>query len=372
MSGDLVDGHLLGDAAQRTAVRDRFEPAGFEQIGSFRVGDDRAGSKDRTRVGQTLYARRDIYGSAEIVLALVENDGQAGSLMDPYLEQLPVAGARVVEIAHCLSHAQRSSNRPIRGREGRHYRVAAGFDHGTRLGGDNLVEELKMRSDEVKRDQVANPLIEFGRAPEVREQERQAGDLQALIDVNRVGAVDIAKDLVRQQALCAQEGLSPAEKLLEVVSRDPQSRQHPGVGAIFEGQAQRPGVQLYGFSRRTHLVEDEGKVLAVARRLALDIEELGRVRHRVEDDHEFRRQLQRKEGLFARRKLDRVEGDFLDQLIEIFGQIDGRTPEYLAKVLRKGKLVRVVRRDLAHSPADCEDDLDDFVEYRLITDGAPN
>src|SRR5712691_3036622 len=143
MSGDLVDGHLLGDAAKRTAMRDRFEPVGFYQIGSFRVGDDRAGRKDRTRVGQTLYARRDIHGSTEVVLAFVENDGQAGSLMDAYLEQLPVAGAHVVEITHCLSHAQRSGNRPIRGREGSHYCVAAGLDHGTRFGGDDLVEELK-------------------------------------------------------------------------------------------------------------------------------------------------------------------------------------------------------------------------------------
>jgi hypothetical protein len=61
-----------------------------------------------------------------------------------------------------------------------------------------------MRSDHVKGDQVADALVEFGGAFEVREQECQAGDLEPLVDVDRIGAVDIAKDLVRQQALCGQ------------------------------------------------------------------------------------------------------------------------------------------------------------------------
>ena len=54
--------------------------------------DDRPGRQDRTRVGQTLHARRDIDGTAEIVLAVVENDGEARPLVDADLEQQPVAG----------------------------------------------------------------------------------------------------------------------------------------------------------------------------------------------------------------------------------------------------------------------------------------
>src|SRR6202030_4866775 len=139
-------------------------------------------------------------------------------------EQL-FAAVSLIEAAHSLAHAQRSGNRSIGGREGRHHRVAAGLDHGAALGGDDLVENLKMRSDQVKRDQVAKPLIEFGRASEIGEQECQAGDLQALIDIDRVDAVDVAEDLAREQPLCRKEWLTPAEKLFELAAGDPQPGQ---------------------------------------------------------------------------------------------------------------------------------------------------
>ena len=114
----------------------------------------------------------------------------------------------------------------------------------------------------------------------------------------------------------------------------------------------------------------EREALALARRLALHVEELRRVRHRVEDDHELRRQLQRQDGLLAGRQLDRLERDLLDQPLEILGQIDARAPEDLAKVLREGKPVGVVRRDPAHPGADREGHLDHLVERRLVAGGA--
>ena len=106
-----------------------------------------------------------------------------------------------------------------------------------------------------------------------------------------------------------------------------------------ERQAQWPRTQLYGFCRRTHLVEDQRKALAFVRRLAFDIEELGGVRHRIEDNHKIRRQLQRKLRLPAGRKLDCIKRDLLNQPIEVIWKIDRRAPEYLAKILRERKLV---------------------------------
>jgi hypothetical protein len=128
---------------------------------------------------------------------------------------------------------------------------------------------------------------------------------------------------------------------------------------------------LYGFRRRAHLVEDERKALAFVRRLAFDVEELDGVRHRIEDDHKIRRQLQRKLRLPAGRKLDRIKRDFLDQPIEVIWKIDRRAPEYLAKILRERKLVGIMRRDPAHPPADRECHLDDLVERQRITRRAP-
>jgi len=105
--------------------------------------------------------------------------------------------------------------------ESRHGRITNRLDHGARLGSDDFVEDLEMRSDHVERNQIADALIEFGGAFEIRKQERQAGDLEPLVDIDRVGTVEIAKDLVRQQAFCGQEGFASAEKLMELISGDP-------------------------------------------------------------------------------------------------------------------------------------------------------
>jgi len=201
-----------------------------------------------------------------------------------------------------------------------------------------------MRAHEVERGEIADAFIKLGRASEIREQEGQAGDFEPLMYVHRVGAVEIAKDLVGEQAFGRQEGLAPAQELLKLAPRDPQFRQHPGFGVVFERQAQWPRTQLYGFRRRAHLVEDERKALAFVRRLAFDVEELGGVRHRIEDDHKIRRQLQRKLRLPAGRKLDRIKRDLLDQSIEVIWKIDRRAPEYLAKILRERKLVLLAGR----------------------------
>src|SRR5260370_6712797 len=179
-----------------------------------------------------------------------------------------------------------------------------------------------MRSDEVEGDQIPNRFVELGGTSEVGEQERQAGDLEALVEIDRVGAVEIGKNLVGQQPLCAEERLAPAQELTEPVGRYPPPRQYARVGAVFERQAQRPGAQLDRLRRWAYLVEQQREALALARRLPLDLEELGHMGHRVEKHHEFRRQLQRKQGLLSGRKLDHVQSHFFDDLIEIFRQID--------------------------------------------------
>ena len=53
-----------------------------------------------------------------------------------------------------------------------------------------------MLAHHVEGDQVADPLVEFRRALKVGEQEGEAGDFQPLVNVERVGAIDVAKGLV--------------------------------------------------------------------------------------------------------------------------------------------------------------------------------
>src|SRR4029077_20240514 len=126
-----------------------------------------------------------------------------------------------------------------------------------RLRCDDFVENSEVRFHQVKGDQVPYPLVEFGGSFEIGKQERQAGDLETLVDIDRVGAVDIAKDLVGQQALCGQERFASAKQLVQLAPRDPQSRQDPRVGTVLQRQAQRTGMQLQGSSRHDHSIENE-------------------------------------------------------------------------------------------------------------------
>ena len=73
---------------------------------------------------------------------------------------------------------------------------------------------------EIEGDEVADPLVELGRAAEVGEQEGQAGDLQPLVDVERIGAVEVAERLVGEQPLGREEGPAAAEQVVQRVAGD--------------------------------------------------------------------------------------------------------------------------------------------------------
>ncbi len=64
---------------------------------------------------------------------------------------------------------------------------------------DDLVQHAEMLAHQIVGHDVADPVVELGRALEVGEQERQARDLQPLVDVERVGAIDVAERLVGEQ-----------------------------------------------------------------------------------------------------------------------------------------------------------------------------
>ena len=146
-----------------------------------------------------------------------------------------------LELAHRVAHAQRRGDRAVGRRECRHHRIADGLDHGAGLGGDDLVQHAEMRPHQIEGDEIADPLVKLGRALEVGEQEGEAGDLEALIDVERVGAVDVAESLVGQQALGGEERLAPAEQIVQLVAGDPHARQHPRIGAVLERSRSGPG-----------------------------------------------------------------------------------------------------------------------------------
>src|SRR5438128_535528 len=96
-----------------------------------------------------------------------------------------------------------------------------------------------MRADEIIGDKVANTLVELGRAFQVGEEEGEAGDLQALIDVERVGAIDVSEGLIGEEALRREERSALSEQMMQLLVGDPDARQGAHVAAVFQLDAQR-------------------------------------------------------------------------------------------------------------------------------------
>ena len=131
-----------------------------------------------------------------------------------------------------------------------------------------------MRPHDIEGGQVADTFVKFGRASEVGEQEGQAGDLQPLVDIERVGAVEVAERLVGQQALGGEEGAAAAEHAVQGVAGDADAGQHARIGAVLQRDAQRSGPHLQRLVVHVLAVEGERQALPLARRLALDVDEL--------------------------------------------------------------------------------------------------
>jgi hypothetical protein len=129
-------------------------------------------------------------------------------------------------------------------------------------------------------------------------------------------------------------------------------------------------MQGHGIDWDLHVVEDPRKVLTLAHLLAFNVQELGRMRHWVEDNQRAFRQLQGEDCPFAWRQVDSLECDFSQQLLQIRWKINGRTPENLAVIFGCGQFVGVVSRDLTQAGAHREGHFDQVVERRLIARSA--
>ena len=82
---------------------------------------------------------------------------------------------------------------------------------------------------------------------------------------------------------------------------------HARVGPVLQRNAHRARAHLQRLVVDMVAVEDQRQALALACRLALHVDELRRMRDRLEDDDELGRQLERKDRLFARRQFDVVQ-----------------------------------------------------------------
>ena len=108
----------------------------------------------------------------------------------------------LIQFIHRLAHAKGRGDRPIGCWERRHHRIADRPHYCAGLGSNNASKGMKVRAYEVVRSQVANAFVERYGVLEIGEQECETGDIQALVDIERFGAVDLAESLVTEEALC--------------------------------------------------------------------------------------------------------------------------------------------------------------------------
>src|SRR5581483_12211613 len=120
----LVHHHLISDAAQRRLLLDRLDRLPRQNGGDFGSLDHRRSDVDFLRGRQALHPRGDVHGLAEIILPLVEHDGETRALMDADLDHEVVAAALGVELLHRRAHLQARGERVFGPDEGRHDRVA--------------------------------------------------------------------------------------------------------------------------------------------------------------------------------------------------------------------------------------------------------
>lgn len=168
-----------------------------------------------------------------------------------------------------------------------------------------------MLIDEIEGHEVADPLLELRRSFEVAEQKGQAQDLEALADGERVRPVDVAEGLIGEKPLRCEHGLATPEEPVQCLVHHPDGRQYAAFSAVFESQVERPRAQAQSVDRNRCLVKDHRESFC---RFALDVEEPGRMRDRIE-------------GVPAGWQVDDFERDLPQQFLQIGRKIDRRAPE---------------------------------------------
>src|SRR5258708_6422254 len=123
---------------------------------------------------------------------------------------------------------------------------------------DEMISSNAWKCARTRSNATRSPTRSYSAVEPLRSvQERQRGDLEALIDVEVVGLVNVAEGLVGQHPLGGQERLALADQMMKRIGRDEDRRQHPHVGLIVERQPQWPGTQCHGPDRRLNLVVDQ-------------------------------------------------------------------------------------------------------------------
>ena len=121
-------------------------------------------AKIEREIGEALHARGDVHRLPEIVLPLVQHDGEARPLVDADLEQQVLAPVLVVE--RRIASRMRSAAATARSGVGKVAITASPMVLTTAPASAATIslQHPEMRPHQVEGDEVADPLVELGRA----------------------------------------------------------------------------------------------------------------------------------------------------------------------------------------------------------------
>src|SRR5262245_28486193 len=161
-----------------------------------------------------------------------------------------------------------------------------------------------MRAYQVVGNEITDAVVKLGGPFEICKQKREAGQLQPLIDVERLSSIDVAEYLVGQKLFRCEKWLSLTKHMMKRFAGDPDRRQGAHIGLIFEREPQRPWAHFSRHSGRLDFVKDQCEILTLSRRFPLHINEMRHMSDRLKHDQKLRGHLKRHLRLLARRQLE--------------------------------------------------------------------
>ena len=106
----------------------------------------------------------------------------------PILSETQAVGLALVEALGGVAHLQRGGDGAGGIGVGGHDRVADGLHHRTAMADGGLAQPVEMLLDQLEGVEVADALVEGGRALDVGEQDRDVADREALRAADHLGA----------------------------------------------------------------------------------------------------------------------------------------------------------------------------------------
>ncbi|MFT3841534.1 MAG: hypothetical protein QM723_31390 [Myxococcaceae bacterium] len=213
-------------------------------------------------LGEALHPRRHVHRLAEVVDRFVQGDRDGRAAVKADLQHQRVGAVFAVEGVDRLQHLRGGGERARRVVEHRHHRVADRLHHRAFVGLHHLGEPLEVLAYQAERAEVADLLVERGRALEVGEQHRHLANADAFGGVNHLRAEQPAKRLAGEHPAAGEEPIELHRWQPGVLTRHRAQQQQARLrGLVAQGEARRPRPQRVNVEAVAAVLEGDADLL---------------------------------------------------------------------------------------------------------------